>query len=81
MMRETLPVSATVKENLTVRRGSGASTVKRYLRVGRDQRRINAPSTVEAHFAASLASAIGETKAIAAAKKAKAPARKGKRDV
>jgi hypothetical protein len=45
-----------------------------------NQRRINAPSAVEAHFAASLASAIGETKAIAAAKKAKAPARKGKRD-
>ena len=43
-----------------------------------DQRRIEAPSAVEAHFAASLASAIGETKAIAAAKKAKASARKGK---
>jgi len=45
-----------------------------------DQRRIEAPSPVEAHFAASLASAIGETKAIAAAKKTTAAEKRRKRD-
>jgi hypothetical protein len=42
-----------------------------------NQRRINALSAVEAHFAASLAKAIDETKAIAAAKKKKKPKGRG----